>query len=202
MRVRTASSGSGLSPASVNCSSRLLSIMPSDVLRNRCFCRTTGSSSGIMTPEYDALRAMGERGWRASVATLLAKAVYAQGRFDQALLLTEEAAECAAPDDFDAQARWRAVRAKVLARCGQFRAAAMLAEEAVASIPAASGAWELAEFLVAQAEVLQLAGALDQAETSLRRALRIYENRRITPLADQTRALLARLAEQRSARKP
>ncbi len=59
-----------------------------------------------MTPGYDALRVMGERGWRASLATLLAEAVYAQGRLDQALRLTEEAEECAGADDFDAQARW------------------------------------------------------------------------------------------------
>ena len=156
----------------------------------------------VMTPGYDALRAMGERGWRASVATLLAEAVYAQGRLDQALRLTEEADECAGPDDFDAQARWRAIRAKVLARRGQYRAAAQLAEEAVALVPAASDPSELAELLVAQAEVLRLAGALDQAEASLRRALQLYENRRITPLAGQTRALLASLAGQRSALKP
>jgi predicted ATPase/DNA-binding SARP family transcriptional activator len=156
----------------------------------------------IMTPGYDALRAMGERGWRASVATLLADAIYAQARLGQALRLTEEAEECAGPDDFDAQARWRAIRAKVLARRGQYRAAVQLAKEALAQVPAASGASELAEYLVAQAEVLQLAGALDQAEASLRKALQIYENRRITPLTGQTRALLASLTQQRSARTP
>ena len=65
-----------------------------------------------------------------------------------------------------------------------------------------AGASELAEYLVAQAEVSQLAGALDQAEASLRKALQIYENRRITPLTGQTRALLASLTGQRSARTP
>jgi tetratricopeptide (TPR) repeat protein len=90
----------------------------------------------------------------------------------------------------------------VLARRGQFRAAKQLAEEAVALVPAASSAPELAEFLVAQAEVLQLAGALDQAQASLRKALQLYENRRMTALAGQTRALLARLTGQRSALNP
>jgi tetratricopeptide (TPR) repeat protein len=87
----------------------------------------------------------------------------------------------------------------VLARRGQYRAAARLAEQAVALVPAASGAPELAEFLVAQAEVLRLAGALHQAEASLRKALQLYESRRMTALAGQTRALLASLTEQRSA---
>ena len=155
-----------------------------------------------MTAGYEALRAMGERGWRAGAAAILAEAVYAQGRLDQALRLTGEAEEFAGSGDFDAQGRWRATRAKVLARRGQFRAAARLAEQAVALLPAASSAPELAEFLVAQAEVLQLAGALDQAEASLRQALQLYENRRMTALAGQTRALLAGLTEQRSALKP
>ena len=99
-------------------------------------------------------------------------------------------------DDPDAQGRWRATRAKLLARRGQFRAAARLAEEAVTLVPATCDTPERAEFLVAQAEVSRLAGALDQAEGSLRRALQFCENRRMMPLAEQARALLASLAAQ------
>ena len=50
---------------------------------------------------------------------------------------------------------------------------------------------------MAQAEVHRLAGALDQAEASLRQALQFYEDRRIVPLAAQARTLLASLATQR-----
>ena len=142
---------------------------------------------------YEALRAMAEPGYRANEVTLLAEAVYAQGHLGQALRLTEEAEALTGADDFDAQARWRATRAKLLARRGQFPAAARLAEEAVALIPARSGAPQRAEFLVAQAEVSQLAGALDQAEDSLRQALQFYESRQMVPLAERTRALLASL---------
>ena len=56
-----------------------------------------------------------------------------------------------------------------------------------------------AEFLVAKAEVSQLAGALDEAEDSLRRALRFYDDRQMVLLAERTRALLASLATQRNA---
>jgi predicted negative regulator of RcsB-dependent stress response len=56
-----------------------------------------------------------------------------------------------------------------------------------------------AEFVVAQAEVHRLAGALDQAEATLRQALQFYEDRRMVPLAAQARALLASLAAQRHA---
>jgi len=145
---------------------------------------------------YEALRAMGERGDRAAIVTLLAEAVYAQGRFGEALRLTEEGEALAGAGDFDVQGRWRATRAKLLARRGQFRAAARLAEEAVALVPATCEAPERAEFLVAQAEVSRLAGALDQAEAGLRRALQFYQERRMVVLAERTRTLLARLTRQ------
>jgi tetratricopeptide (TPR) repeat protein len=150
---------------------------------------------------YEAFRAMGERGRCASTVTLLAEAAYAQGRLGQAQRLTEEAeALVGADDDFDAQGRWRATRAKLLARRGQHPAAARLAEEAVAWIPATGSAPERAEFLVAQAEVLQLAGAPGKAEASLRRALQFYQDRRMVTLAERTRAALASLADQRAPR--
>jgi tetratricopeptide (TPR) repeat protein len=147
----------------------------------------------------EALRAMGEAGYRSSVVGLLAEAAYAQGHFGQALRLTEEAEVLAGADDFEAQGRWRATRAKLLARRGEFSTAARLADEAVTMVPAMHDSPEWAEFLVAQAEVHRLAGALDQAEASLRRALQFYEDRRIVPLAAQARDLLASLATQRHA---
>jgi hypothetical protein len=45
--------------------------------------------------------------------------------------------------------------------------------------------------------VALLAGAFDEAEDKLRRALRFYEDRRMVTLAAQARALLASLATQR-----
>jgi tetratricopeptide (TPR) repeat protein len=151
---------------------------------------------------YEALRAMAEAGYRANEVTLLAEAVYRQGRLGEALPLTEEAEALTGAGDVDAQARWRATRAKPLARRGQFSAAIRLADEAVALIPARSGAPERAEFLVAQAEVSQLAGALDQAEHSLRTALQFYESRRMVLLAGRIRALLASLPGDRVTMKP
>jgi hypothetical protein len=50
-----------------------------------------------------------------------------------------------------------------------------------------------AQILLARAEVDQLAGAPERAEASLRAALRIYQDRHATPLADQAAAALARL---------
>jgi hypothetical protein len=81
---------------------------------------------------------MGLRGQLSSAAGMLAEALYAQGRLDQAQQMTQQAQAAAAPDDTDAQARWRAVRAKVLAQAGQFPAARVLLEEATALVAATS----------------------------------------------------------------
>ena len=141
----------------------------------------------------DALRAMGERGYLSSMLPALAEAKYALGRLGEAHQLTEEAEALAPADDLDAQARWRATRAKVLAQRGQFTAARQLAGEAEALIAPTTWAQLQAEIQVAKAEVAKLAGAPAEAAASLRKALRIYEDRRAVALADQTRAALASL---------
>jgi hypothetical protein len=133
---------------------------------------------------YEAFPARGERGYRATLVTVLA----------------EEAEAFTGASDYDAQGRWRARRAKLLARAGQFRAAARLADEAVSLIPAALDASERAEVLVAKAEVARLPGALGEAQASLRRALRFYQGRQMVPLAGQAHVLRASLAAQRRTR--
>jgi predicted ATPase/DNA-binding SARP family transcriptional activator len=145
---------------------------------------------------YEALRATGDRATRGTIASLLAEALYAQGRLDEAQRMTEETQAVAVPDDIEAQARWRATRAKLLARRGQFPAAARLAEEAEALVSPTSWAVVQAEMLAAKAEVSRLAGAPEEAEASLHKALRIYEERPAVPQAKQTRALLASLSAQ------
>jgi tetratricopeptide (TPR) repeat protein len=144
-----------------------------------------------------ALRAGGTRGWLCTNLSVLAEAVYALGRFDEAQRLTEEAEAISSADDFDAQVRWRAARAKVLARRGQFATARQLAGEAEAlAAPSFSAALQ-AEALVAKAEVSKLAGAREEAADSLRKALRIYQERRAPALAGRTRAALASLVADR-----
>ena len=144
---------------------------------------------------YEAFRTMGERAYLSTVAGWLAEALHAQGRLDEAQQMTEEAQAAAAPGDIDAQARWRAARAKVLARSGQFPAARTLLDEAVALVSPTSWAALQAEILMAKAEVDRLAGAAGQAETCLRAALRIYQDRHVTSLADQATAALDSLTD-------
>jgi class 3 adenylate cyclase/tetratricopeptide (TPR) repeat protein len=149
---------------------------------------------------YQTYHAMGERGYLSTVAGVLAEALYAQGRLGEAGQMTEEVQAAAAPGDIDAQARWRAVRAKVLARAAQFPAARALLDEAAAMVSPTSWAALQAETLLARAEVDRLAGAPEQAEASLRAALRISQDRHATVLSDQAAAVLASLTGHTSAR--
>ena len=140
---------------------------------------------------YEAYRAMGERGFSRSVIGQLAEALYAQGRLGEAQQMTEEGQAAAAPDDIDAQTRWRAVRAKVLARAGQFPAAQALLDEAGALVSPTSSAALQAQILLVRVEVDRLAGASERAEASLRAAPRIYADRHAAPLAEEAAAALA-----------
>jgi predicted ATPase/DNA-binding SARP family transcriptional activator len=155
-----------------------------------------GAAEQILRQGVETLHAMGERGYRSTAVAILAEALYAQGRFSEAQRLTKDAEALAGVGDVISQTKWRATRAKLLARRGESGAAGRLADEALAQIPATSLDPLLGEVLTAKAEVSRLAGAPGDAETSLRTALQFYEDRRMTPLAERARALLASLAAQ------
>ena len=158
---------------------------------------TAGNPAGA-EPELrkgcQALRAMGNRGILCSSLSGLAEAVYAQGRLDEAHQLTQQAEAISPARDRDAQTRWRAVRAKVLARRGQSAAARHLVDEAAAIAAPGYSVLLQAYALEAQAEVSRLAGAREEAADRLRTVLRMYEERRASALADRTRAALAGLS--------
>jgi hypothetical protein len=81
----------------------------------------------------------------------------------------------------------------MLARAGQFPAAHTLPDEAAALVSPTCWAPLQAGILMAKAELNRLAGAPERAETSLRGALRISQDRHAAPLADQAAAALAGL---------
>jgi predicted nucleic acid-binding protein len=76
---------------------------------------------------------MGERAWLCSLACFLAEALYVQGKYDGASRWVEVGREKATEEDREAQADWRCIRAKLLARQGRFDdAMAMVAAAALA----------------------------------------------------------------------
>jgi predicted ATPase len=156
---------------------------------------TTGdpiATERYLRPSYQTFQAMGERFYVANMTVMLAEALYDQGRFDEAAQMIEEPLDAASPF-YAAKAAF--IKAKLLARHGQFAAARQLADEGARLAPAAS---PLAQATIheARAEVERLAGAPGQATARLRAALEIYEDRRAMALAGRVRSSLASLAAQ------
>jgi class 3 adenylate cyclase len=77
------------------------------------------------------LEHIGDRGNVAPAAALLAEALAAQGRDDEALDATVLSERAAAPDDVHAEIAWRTTRATLLARRGEAEQAEELARDAV-----------------------------------------------------------------------
>ncbi len=144
--------------------------------------------------DFDALTAMGERYTLSSVAGLLARTLEAQGRIGEAEEISRIAEEISAPDDIDAQAIWRGVRARLLAGQGQVDAAIEFAERAVELRRAGDTPILQAEALADLVATLSAANRQAEAERALDEALQLAE-------AKGDLATLARLAELRTTSK-
>jgi class 3 adenylate cyclase/tetratricopeptide (TPR) repeat protein len=146
----------------------------------------------------------GAEGWRLSVelgspswvaAGLLAQALYALDRFDEADAWAIRASELDASDNAKKETLWRQVRAKVLARRGEHAEAERLAREAVAMCDQSDMLDVQGGVYADLAEVLSLAGRPKEAAVALEQALRRYEQKGNVVSARRTRARLADLRE-------
>jgi tetratricopeptide (TPR) repeat protein len=136
---------------------------------------------------------MGERSHFSSRAAELAEVLWAQGQDDEAERFTQLSEEAASSDDVEAQALWRAVQAKVLARRGEPTAAERLAREADALARTSDDLELQGDTLAALGEVLRRAGRPQDATAALRAALERYERRGIVILAERVRARVGEL---------
>jgi DNA-binding SARP family transcriptional activator len=125
---------------------------------------------------YERLEQMGEKALLASTAAMLAQALYAQGRHDEAAQVCEVSEEAAAEDDISAQIGWRGVRAKLRA-AERWDEAHALAAEAVRLAERTDFLTIHAEALVDLAEVLRQGGRTDEADAALAEALELFERK-------------------------
>ena len=124
-----------------------------------------------------ALEALGERGWLSTVAGHAAEALYRLGRDDEAWRLTEKAEQVGASDDVITQMQIRQVRAKLLARRGEYAEAERLAREAVAWGEPTDALEYKATAWYDLAIVLDAAGKRDEALSALAEARALYEQK-------------------------
>ena len=139
--------------------------------------------------DHEALAAMGERNYISTTAAFLAEALYRQGRDDEALRMTQESEEIAAEDDVATQYLWRSVRAKLLARRGDFGDAEAMASEAIEIIEAAQDPDSQGYAWLDLAEVLRMAGRWTDAMAAADEAEARFDQKGNEPSAGRARAL-------------
>src|SRR6266511_1490368 len=150
-------------------------------------------AEALLREAYDTLRRLGEKSFITSIATVLAEALVEQGRDEEADEIAGFAETAAAPDDVDAQFRWRAVRARVLARRGRIDEALTLARGSVGIMRRTDALAKLGTALSALTDVLRLSGRTVDAIAVAREARSVYAAKGSTVSAHRIRAILAGL---------
>jgi predicted ATPase len=140
--------------------------------------------------DYKALQQMGERNYIATTAGFLAEALYAQGRYDEAMEVAKTSSEISAPDDVAAQFHWRAITAKLLAQAGRYDEAEAMAREALAVIRRSEEVDSQASALMDLAEVLKLAGREGDAKPVIEEAAELFQRKGNVVFAAKARSLL------------
>ena len=127
---------------------------------------------------YALLDRIGERHRLPTMGALLARALYAQGRYDEADHYCGLTQKAAATDDVVSHAMWRGTRAKLLARRGEHEAAEALARSGVAIAAETDFLLLHGEALSDRAEVLIVLDRPGDAERDLDAAIALYERKR------------------------
>lgn len=126
---------------------------------------------------YETLTAIGEVTFLSTVAGILAEAIYAQGRYDEAESFTLISENSAGAEDIYSQLLWRSVRSKCLARQGKTSQALGLAHECGPMVEATDSLDLRWHALMSRAEVFRLAGQAEQAQSAVHEAIDAAERK-------------------------
>jgi class 3 adenylate cyclase/tetratricopeptide (TPR) repeat protein len=143
---------------------------------------------------YDLHKGAGETypfGW---IAAVLARAICLLGRGEEAERLTYEAESASRSNDVLVHILWRAARALVLARRGEFRAAEALAREAVAFASESDFLVAHGDALMDLTDVLILAEQPGEAAIEVAKAVQLFERKGNVVSAARARSLLQKLS--------
>lgn len=138
-------------------------------------------------------REMGATNAGSTAAGLLAQALVAQGRYAEALEYADLAEAWAAPDDRASQVGQLSARAHILAAGGDLPAAVAAARAAVRQAESSDDLTQRGDARVDLAEILERAGEAQEAQTTLRAAIDLYERKGNVVGAGRARAMLERL---------
>jgi tetratricopeptide (TPR) repeat protein len=140
---------------------------------------------------YAKLEEIGEGTLLATTAAMLAQAIHAQGRHQDADSFCLVSERTAAAEELPTQVMWRGVRAKILGQQGRAGAAEALAREAVRLSEPTDLLTVRADALIDLAEVLELRGSAAEADATARQGLALYERKGDLVSAAKVRLQLA-----------
>jgi tetratricopeptide (TPR) repeat protein len=151
------------------------------------------AAEGDMRRAEQAFREIGEGRFLSTVAVDLPRAVYEQGRYDDAFALLGAIDDAPAPTDREWLIKRTGVPARLLARRGQFEEAEQLAREGVAVAADSEFVNLHGDVLLDLAEVLHLAGREEDARATAAEAVGIYDRRGNVVAAARARAFVDEL---------
>jgi tetratricopeptide (TPR) repeat protein len=141
----------------------------------------------------EGLRKFDERGFLSTISALLALALCAQGRYDEAGRFVRESDEIGAPDDMTTQGALRAARAQVLAAQGQADAAIAAGREGVALIDSTDMTTDRTTAHLGLGSAFAILGRTDEARTSFERAAELLSEKGALAAVAYVKGLVAEL---------
>ena len=141
------------------------------------------AAEALLGADSRELDGMGERYFRSTVVGLLAHALEAQGRLDEADSAVDLAATLTDEDDVESQMLWRTARAKVRARQGRGDDALALAAEALALAAETDDIDVQGDVHADYATVLRRLGRADEAAAHFELARDLYTRKGNVALA-------------------
>jgi tetratricopeptide (TPR) repeat protein len=151
-------------------------------------------AEAALRERFGPIAARRPEGFNSTAAGLLARALDAQGRLDEAAAFVRLAETIANADDLAIQSLWRYVKASLLAKTGDLDAAETLARDAVAFGERTDFLEEHAQALLTLARVLEVRGRVDEARQALESALRLYARKESILGVERVRQRLRELA--------
>src|SRR5262249_8902042 len=146
--------------------------------------------------QYESLDRMGEKGYLATTAALLAKAIMAQGqnRYDEAARLITISQQASAGEDLSAQIIGQGLSARIHAHRGHHAQAVELATPAVALAAQTDLLSQHADTLLDLAHVHAAAGHVSEAHAAVAQALGLYQRKGNLPGAREALKYLGQYA--------
>ena len=141
-------------------------------------------------PAYELLSDMQDTTLRCSYSAWLGHACASQGRFTEAITLSEESEHLSSADDYDAQSRWRSARGLAFAGQGRYAEAMALAKEALTVASSTDDLTLLGVALLDIAQISLQSGQMREARLNLHEAIQRFERKGNVASAERAMAMM------------